>query len=264
MSTPIISIIIPTYNSAQTLPKCLECIFNLPCTQAKQVVQGQTYKNLEVIVVNDGSTDETMEVLKEYKLGSDGSLDPSREVGSRDPTHPVKVIHQQNQGAPAARNRGFKESKGEYLLFVDADVYLKPSCIQKMYQTLQKYPEAAYAYSSFRWGWKKFKLWKFDAEKLKQMPYIHTCSLIRREAFPVSGWDKSLKRFQDWDLWLTMLESGHPGIWIPEVLFTTSTKKNTISSWIPRFIYNHLSWLDKKRVDAYNKAKGIIFKKHGL
>ena len=228
-----ISIIIPTYNSAQTLAKCLEHIFK------------QTYKNIEIIIVNDGSIDNTQQVLKKYQ-------------------DKLKIINQPNQGAPAARNRGFRESKGEYLLFVDADVYLKPNCVLKMYQTLQQNPKAAYAYSSFKWGWKKFKLWEFNAEKLKQMPYIHTCSLIRRESFPKYGFDESLKRFQDWDLWLTMLESNHHGTWIPEILFTTSTKKNTMSSWIPAFIYNHFPWIDKKRIKAYNNAKNIILKKHHL
>jgi len=226
-----ISIIIPTYNSAQTLPKCLEYIFD------------QTYKNIEIIIVNDGSIDSTQEILKRYQSK-------------------VKIINQKNQGAPSARNRGFRESTGEYLLFIDADVYLKKDCVQKMFQTLQENPKTAYAYSSFRWGWKKFKLWKFNAEKLKQMPYIHTCSLTKRETFPVGGFDETLKRFQDWDLWLTMLKNNHYGIWIPEILFTTSTKKNTISSWIPAFVYNYFPWLAKKRIKKYDNAKNIILRKH--
>lgn len=235
---PLISIIIPTYNSAQTLIKCLESIFN------------QTYKNFEIIIVNDGSTDDTLKKIESFRH--------IRQLSR------LFVFSQQNQGAPSARNRGFKESHGEYVIFVDADVYLKSNCLQKMYGTLQKHPEASYAYSSFYWGLKKFKLWKFDPEKLKQIPYIHTTSLIHRECFPDTGFDQSLKRFQDWDLWLTMLKNNHQGIWIPEVLFTTSTKKNTISSWIPVFIYNHFPWLAKKRIGEYNKAKEIILKKHHL
>lgn len=257
-----ISVIIPTYNSAQTLSKCLESIFS------------QTYKNVEVIVVNDGSTDNTREILEKYKSGSNGSLDPLLEVRScfrqdsggqaRSLTEPFFVIHQENKGAPAARNRGFRESQGEYIIFVDSDVYLKPECLDKMQQTLVRRQEASYAYCSFKWGWKKFKLWEFDADKLKQMPYIHTTSLIRRSAFPVSGFDESLKRFQDWDLWLSMLDWGHKGVWISEVLFATSTKKNTMSSWIPAFVYNHLPWIDKRRIGEYDKAREIILKKHNL
>lgn len=233
MTNSLISIIIPAYNSAQTLPKCLEHIFN------------QTYKNIEIIAVNDGSTDNTQKILEKYQ-------------------DKIKIITQENRGAPAARNRGFEISTGEYVIFVDADVNLKPDCLQKMRQTLQEHPEAAYAYSSFRWGWKKFKLWPFNPEKLKQMPYIHTTSLIRRQAFPTPGFDESLKRFQDWDLWLTMLEKECKGIWIPEILFTASTRGNTMSQWLPAFIYNHFPWLDKKRIKKYNQAKEIILKKHNF
>lgn len=231
----LISTIIPTYNSSQTLINCLEHIFN------------QTYKNIQVIVVNDGSTDETEDALTKFKNRTQ---------------YDIKIINQKNQGAPLARNRGFAESTGDYVIFVDSDIYLKPDCLKKMYQTLQAHPESAYTYCSFKWGFKKFKLWPFDAEKLKKMPYIHTASLIRRECFPQTGFDPSLKRFQDWDLWLVMLSQGHQGVWIPEILFTTSTRKNTMSSWTPAFVYNHLPWLDKKRIKEYNKAKEIILKKH--
>jgi len=234
---PLISVIIPTYNSKKTLIQCLEHIFN------------QTFKNIEVIIVNDGSTDNTQEELTKFKNRTQ---------------YQVKIINQENQGAPKTRNRGFAESHGEYVIFVDSDVFLKPDCLEKMLTQLKNHPEKAYTYCSFKWGFKKFKLWEFDVNKLKQMPYIHTTSLIRRECFPDSGFDPNLKRFQDWDLWLTMLTQGHEGVWVPEVLFTTQTKKNTMSSWIPAFIINHFPWLAKNKVKEYNKAKEIILKKHNL
>lgn len=228
-----ISVIIPAYNSAQTIQKCLEHIFN------------QTYKNIEIIAVNDGSTDNTQKILEKYQ-------------------DKIKIINQENRGAPAARNRGFEASTGEYVIFVDADVNLRPSCLQKMRQTLNEHSEAAYAYCSFRWGWKKFKLWPFNPERLKREPYIHTTSLIRRSAFPDSGWDESLKRFQDWDLWLTLLENKHQGVWIPKILFTASTRGNTMSAWTPAFVHKYLPWFDKKRIKKYNMAKEIILAKHQI
>ena len=84
---------------------------------------------------------------------------------------------------------------------------------------LDENEDISYVYSSFKFRWKTFKLWEFNAEKLKEMPYIHTTSLIRREHFP--GFDPKLKRMQDWDLWLTMQEKGYKGKWINEVLFKT-------------------------------------------
>ena len=195
----MISVIIPAYNAAETIQQCLNSVFN------------QTYKHLEVIVINDGSTDDLALALTNCQ-------------------RKLTLFDQANKGAPAARNFGFKMSHGEFVIFVDADIVLKPQTLQKMLGALERDPGAAFAYSSFKWGWKKFKLWPFDYEKLRQMPYIHTTSLIRRQAF--TGFDESLKKFQDWDLFLTMAEKGGRGIFIGEVLFKVK-KGGTMSQWLP-------------------------------
>lgn len=218
-----ISIIIPLYNQHKKLLKCLRSIKN------------QTFQDFEIIIVNDGSTDITPQGLEELTLQfSDSPI--------------LHTIHQPNQGAPAARNRGFQESSGQYLLFCDADVIMKPDMLEKMSRVLDENPDISYVYSSFKFGWKKFKLWEFDPERLRQMPYIHTTSLIRQENF--SGWDPNLKRLQDWDLWLTMLEQGHIGKWIPEVLFTVKTG-GTMSKWIPSFFAKY----SRSYSDAITKIK---------
>jgi hypothetical protein len=90
------------------------------------------------------------------------------------------------------------------------------------------------------------------------MPYIHTTSLIRRDHFV--GFDPSLKRFQDWDLWLTMMEKGDHGYYLPEILFTVSAG-GTMSHWLPKFAYR-LPWL--KKVKQYLAAEQIIKAKHHL
>jgi glycosyltransferase involved in cell wall biosynthesis len=225
----MVSIIIPVYNHFRELKKCLESI-------SKQI-----FRDFEIIVVDDGSKDNFQFSILNFKNNKN-----------------FKFIKQNHLGSNPARNRGFKESKGEYLLFCDADIVMKKSCIQKMFDALQKNPQASYAYSSFKFGFKKFALWDFDAEKLKKMPYIHTTSLIRREHF--SGFDENIKRLQDWDLWLTMLAEGHTGKFIPEVLFKIKTG-GKISKWLPSFFYK-FGWL--KSVKDYKKAEEIIKKKHGL
>ncbi|NQU83244.1 MAG: glycosyltransferase family 2 protein, partial [Parcubacteria group bacterium] len=171
----------------------------------------------------------------------------------------VKLIHQENKGANSARNRGFEESRGEFLLFCDADVMMEPSMLFKMIEALKSNPQVAYVYSSFKFGWKKFKLWPFDANRLRKMPYIHTTSLIRREVFP--KFDEQIKRLQDWDLYLTMLKRGDVGLWIPEVLFSIKTRKNGMSKWLPSFLYK-IPWL--KTVKEYKRAEKIIKEKHNL
>lgn len=227
MSKPLVSIIIPVYNAESTLEQCLASIFN------------QAYSSIEIIAVNDGSTDSSAQVLEKYR-------------------DRVKIITQENSGAPVARNRGAEVATGEYILFCDADIVLAPQAIEVMQKTLDQNPKSGYAYSSFRFGGKLFPLWPFDADKLKQMPYIHTTSLIRRELFP--GFDRSLKRFQDWDLWLTLLERGHEGIWIDEVLFAVKSG-GTMSSWLPSWAYR-ISWIPA--VKKYKSAMQIIKQKHQL
>ena len=234
--TNMISIIIPVYNQAQKLTKTLASI-------AKQ-----TYQDYEVIIVNDGSRDQVDNVFANYyqKLETENRY---------------LFINQNNQGAPAARNRGLSEAHGEYIFFCDADATLKPEALELMLQTLHNNPQASYAYPSFNWGRKLFKVGEFNPDKLKAGPYIHTMALIKRTDFPAAGWDINIKKLQDWDLWLTMLEKGRVGVWTPQVLFTVAPG-GTISSWLPAFAYKYLPFL--KEVKKYNNAVRIVKEKHGL
>jgi hypothetical protein len=86
-------------------------------------------------------------------------------------------------------------------------------------------------------------------------------SLIRRSDFPETGWDESIKKLQDWDLWLTMLEQGHVGLWINKILFRV-TPGGTISSWLPAAAYKLLPFLPA--VKKYKAAVKIVKAKHGL
>ena len=232
----MISIIIPVYNQAQKLVKTLASI------------DQQTYQDYEVIIVNDGSRDQVDRVFANY-------------YKNLDTENKYLFISQNNQGAPAARNRGAQEAHGEYLFFCDADAVIEPGALEIMLATLNSNPTASYAYPSFNWGKKLFKVGDLNPEKLKQSPCIHTMALIRRADFPAAGWDVNIKKLQDWDLWLTMLEQGHIGIWIPQVLFTVAPG-GIISSWLPSFAYKLLPFL--KEVKKYKNAVRIIKAKHGL
>ena len=128
-------------------------------------------------------------------------------------------------------------------------------------ETLNNNPQASYAYPSFIWGKKLFKGQPFNPEELRKKPYIHTMALIRRSDFPENGWDEKIKKFQDWDLWLTMLNNNKIGIFVDAVLFTV-TPGGTISSWLPSFAYKLLPFLPL--VKKYKKAMAIIYAKHQL
>lgn len=231
----MISIIIPVYNQADKIGLCLDSLL------------AQTYRELEIIIVDDGSTDNLDQVLLAY------------EPKLRESGWPYKIIVQTNQGSNPARNRGLAEASGEYLLFSDADIQWRQDALEKLLNSLKNNPQVSYCYSSFRFGWKKFRLWPFDADRLRRQPYVHTSALVRRADFP--GFDNQIKRLQDWDVWLTMLANNKVGLFYDDFLFTVAGGGH-ISSWLPSFAYKFLPFLP--RVKKYRHAEAILRAKHHL
>lgn len=229
-----IDVVIPVYNQTHYLLACLLSLLR------------QTFPYFSVTIVDDGSTEPIAQKVKHWKE-------------QYRPPFPMNIIHQKRRGAAAARNRGAKKGYAKYLLFCDADVILKQDFLKKTYNTLEKHPQHSFCYSSFKYGWKTFHLYPFDKNRLRKLPYIHTTSLIRRKDFP--GFDERLKRFQDWDLWLTLSAQGKSGIWIPETLFTVHPG-GTMSRWLPSFVIHSLHFLPS--VKDYHRALQIIKDKHGL
>lgn len=127
----LISIIVPVYNVEQYLPRCLETI------------AAQTYRNLEIILVDDGSTDRSGDICDEYASKN-----------SR-----ARVIHQQNKGLWAARNAGQQVVSGEYVMFIDGDDYLHLDIVKVLHQAInhnkKKYDIAVVDYK---------KTWNFDED----------------------------------------------------------------------------------------------------
>lgn len=119
---PLVSIIVPMYNVEQYLSKCLDSIAS------------QTYKNIEVILVDDGSPDRCGEISEAFAE-----------------THTyARVIHQPNQGQSAARNNAVKTAAGSYIVFIDSDDYVEPDCIEYLV-SLQKENQADVAIGNFRY-----------------------------------------------------------------------------------------------------------------
>ncbi len=230
----MISIIIPIYNSAKNLSATLAAIFH------------QTYQDVEIIIVNDGSTD-----------AIEGALAPYKDR--------ITYITQERRGRCAARNVGFRASKGEYVIFLDAAAVMQSSMLATLMDALEKNLDCSFAYSSFKWVWKTFSSFVYDPDRLKKMNYIHTSALIRREHFP--GFDEKIEKFNDWDLWLTMLEHGYTGVYVPQVLFTVKPHGATVSAWLPSFMHR-LPWrqfsIRIPAIEKYEKWKQIVMEKHGL
>ena len=107
----LISVIINVYNGEKFIKKCLDSVIN------------QTYNNLEILIINDGSTDNTLELCEEYK--------------ERDKR--IKIITQNNKGLAESRNVGIENSNGEYLYFVDVDDFISEDVIEYLYNLCKKY-----------------------------------------------------------------------------------------------------------------------------
>ncbi|PWB88333.1 glycosyltransferase family 2 protein [Methanobrevibacter thaueri] len=103
-----ISVIIPVYNVEDYLSQCLDSICN------------QTFKDIEIICVNDGSIDNSLDILNEYA-----------ESDRR-----IKIINQHNQGLAASRNQGLKEAKGDYVYFIDSDDYIELDALEKLHENI--------------------------------------------------------------------------------------------------------------------------------
>lgn len=139
------------------------------------------------------------------------------------------IINNNDGGACKKRNDGFNKSTQPFILFSDDDIIFPANFVEKGLNELKKNPNKGYAYSGY-WGIVDQNLKKhpvginfnipsipFNGERLKQGNFISTMSIIRREIF--TSFDESLKRFHDWDLFLTLYEKGIEGICVPEIEF---------------------------------------------
>lgn len=183
---PAISVIIPAYNAEATIAETIGS------------VQKQTFTDLEIIVINDGSTDRTLEVLQKI------------------PDPRLKVFSYKNSGVSVSRNRGISQATGEYIAFLDSDDLWTPDKLESQLTALQYNPKAGVAYS-----WTYFM---FEDEKLSFVEnshcfegnvypgllltnFLHNGSnpLIRKEAVESVGlFDPAIKSVEDWDYYIRL------------------------------------------------------------
>lgn len=204
------SIIIPAYNIEAHLEKALGSAYS------------QTLEPDEIIIVDDGSTDNTSKIAKQF---------------------PVKYVYQKNAGAAVARNRAVQEASGEWIIFLDGDDELLPDRIQRLEELLltQDPKVVMVAGDEFEGnndtGWELKELHTyFDASKplfpqLFKNCFLSTSSMaVKREAFlAVGGMDPALRSAQDYDLWLRLAELGDLSF-INKPISKYTLRPNTISS----------------------------------
>jgi glycosyltransferase involved in cell wall biosynthesis len=192
---PAVTIVTPFYNMPDLISETAESVF------------GQTLRDFEWLIVNDGSTDpRAVKVLDE--------------LARRDSR--VRIIHQENAGPGAARNRGFREARADYVAQLDADDLLAPTFLEKCLWFLDTHPHCAWAHTaSIGFGDQDY-LWlkEFKREELLKENFLVPTSVVRRSAhFVVEGYDESIRYgHEDWDYWLRMVEHGFTSKVIPEYL----------------------------------------------
>lgn len=220
----------PCYNDGSSIEKAI------------QSIRDQDLPDIEMVVVNDGSTDDSKTVI-----------DALKEQGLID-----KVIHlEKNSGACVARNEGTKIAEGKYVSFLPADAILYPGMARIWYETLEEHPDYDFLYGGYRMidendeplPGNDFFFEPFDPYLLEVTNYIDGSFPIRREAFwkyaklmnqPDGLWDPNIKSLQDWDFWLSVVKNGGKGLYVQDIFFgTTMPHKGGLSddsanNWIER------------------------------
>jgi glycosyltransferase involved in cell wall biosynthesis len=192
-SGPItVSAVIPCFNGHLTLPRTLAGL------------RAQTVSLFEIVVVDDGSTDPETILFLDSLTG-------------------ISLVRQQNMGLPGARNAGIRASKGTHVLPLDADDWLAPNAVEKLVESLQRCPQAAYASSHIMLegeaGGELAKNYNFFEQLfLNQMPY---CFLLPKEIWQASGGynEKMRKGYEDWEFNIRLGRLGYHGVIVKEPLF---------------------------------------------
>jgi len=186
-----VSIVIPCHNYGRFLGEAIDSAL------------AQTYPGVEVLVIDDGSEDDTAEVAARY-------------VGL------VEYRHQSKQGLSRSRNAGAAWCQGEFVAFLDADDHLDPRYVEHCLAALAPAePDVGYAYTQVHhFGSTEFVTDHpaFDLQKLKVGNYINATALIRSELVRRFGYDPSLPAWEDWSFYLTLAEHGYRGLLVDEPL----------------------------------------------
>lgn len=226
---PGVSVVIPSYNAARFIGAAINSIL------------GQSQAAQEVIVVDDGSTDATSEILAAFE--AHGSL---------------KVIRQQNAGPAAARNAGIAAAEGELIALMDADDIALPQRLALQAGVLSRHPELSVVSGGYEWidetgqslpwpyhSWRHYpdlnslRTWLFDC------PIVPSATMLRRVTWTaVHGFNPQLVGPEDWDFWMRLVLSGQGMAWNREVVCLYRRVKTSLSSHAQRMSSHSIKALE--------------------
>jgi glycosyltransferase involved in cell wall biosynthesis len=217
MPTPSATVVIPCFNHGRFV------------RQAVDSALAQKDADIRVVIVEDGSTD------GETPAACDAC------AGER-----VRVIHQENRGLPAARNRGAAGADTEFFVFLDADDWIEREFVGKLAAAIQADggADVSHAYCQERLVEKGNGIWKVPEwdSILMMVTNLHpVTTLVRRERFEeVGGFDETMRNgYEDWDLWLKFVERGWRGVRVAEPLFIW--RRHSHTTMIMNVIRDHES-----------------------
>ena len=221
-ASDLVSVVIPVYNAEKYLEETLASVF------------AQTYPHIEIVAVDDGSKDRSIQILEQY---------PGR----------IHVIKQSNSGAAAARNRGAREAKGKWIAFLDADDLWMPDKVQRQLETCSEYAWShtdSVFFGGVNDGRKDSDFTeKYQGQILEQLicsNFVGTSTLmIQRQVFlDAGGFDESLRSIQDWELWIRIARQ-HPIGYMDAPLMKYRVHAVSASRSTRKTLPNHLKVIDK-------------------
>jgi glycosyltransferase involved in cell wall biosynthesis len=190
-----VDVLIPAHNYGRYLAECIESVFS------------QTALVGSVTVIDDGSTDDTARVLAELR-----------------DRYPIVVVHRENRGLVATLREAIERTHGRFFVTLDADDVLAPTFVETCMATLLRDDTLGYCYTQMRLsgdGAGLAVVQPFDARKLICSGNFigGRAAMIRRSAYELTRGYRDLPALEDWDLWLSFLDKGMPGAFIPEPLY---------------------------------------------
>ncbi|MBE6445200.1 MAG: glycosyltransferase family 2 protein [Alphaproteobacteria bacterium] len=204
-----ISVIIPCYNQEDYIAECLDSVLK------------QTFNDYEVIIVNDGSTDNSEDIIKKYTTQN----------------NKIRLINQANQGVVVARNNAIDHASGIYVYPLDADDIITPDCLQKLYDVISTTNYRVVASEVCLFG-KKSGFFRQPEFTKYQMYGLHECcvvsALFYKEDFRrFGGYKLDFNGYggDDMDYWLNYIDNDYPMLRLPEVLFYYRIKETDKSFW---------------------------------
>jgi glycosyltransferase involved in cell wall biosynthesis/2-polyprenyl-3-methyl-5-hydroxy-6-metoxy-1,4-benzoquinol methylase len=237
---PLVSVIVPYYNRADVIDDTLFSI------------QQQTFGNIEVIIVDDGSPDR--ESIEKFNLLKDSG-------------YPATFVRQKNQGVARTRNNGIKIAKGKYIVCLDSDDIIEPTYIEKAVAVLELNPDIAVVSSYmtvFGVMTEEFHHATYDPIELYKNNTVITAAMFRKQAWKVSGGYKADIGYEDWEYWINLAEHGFFATQIPEPLFRYRTSMQSRYVEDKDIHWNNLKKIRSLHPEYKKKVRAILKKRQAV